>query len=150
MIGGWSLVSENITKTNNNERDRLRRHGDLLGIVIWVFWALVITILIHTQINSDETNRYYSSQIFSWLIFGPLIVFMFVGRLMFSNGSDDLSKSLMNKKNFAISLASFIGWALLVEILVVSNITIYTMLILAGGWIIALILLTLNNKSWRF
>jgi hypothetical protein len=144
------LVNDGISKTNNTELNRIRRHGDLLGIVLWVVWVLVVGFLIHTQITSDQTDRYYTSQIFSWLIYGPLIVFMFIGRLMFSNDFEHDSRRQMDKKNFAISFASFIGWALLIEILAFANVEIYTVLMVAGGWIIALILLTLYNKSWRF
>jgi hypothetical protein len=88
--------------------------GDVVGIIIWIAWIILMMILISIVNTSKETDRFLMSPLAIWLIFGTLLVFLTLGRKLFP--MDRSSEAIKrNWKNLFFSLLLFVGWSIVLS-----------------------------------
>ncbi len=93
------------TKINNDEKISY-----VFGAFLFMLWGIIVSLLIKSQISSEQSSIFFSNQIFSWIIYGPVFIFCILGHyILYSRNKDELARK-KDIKNIVLSLVCFGGW----------------------------------------
>ena len=129
---------------------RSQHDGNIIGMLfLWCPWIIISSLLLSATKVDEQTNELFSAPMFTWLIFGPLLVFMFIGRFIaFNRNMDDAWGT--NLANLKISLLIFISWFAIGSLLYLGGIFLPNLENLVVGLIFCYAALVYFNEKWNF
>lgn len=131
---------------------RHERHGTFVGILLWIIWIVAAIILnmiiISPMAIVDEASSELLFPLLQWLVFGPLYIFIFLGRHLVRFNYKIASGSLSNKANVVISLTSYVAWAVVLLVWDFFEEDLSMILAIVLGWIFTYLILLVSNRRW--
>ena len=95
-------------------RTAQEREANLVGWLLWVAWIVAVTVASNLLITDEATAEVVRSPFIQWLTFGPLLVFIFLGRRLMRFETKMASGSLSNISNAVTSATAFMAWGLVI------------------------------------
>lgn len=126
-----------------------QREADLVGILMWVVWFVMLNGMFFFMFNDQGTNDLILSPLFYWVTIGPMFAFMFLGRRVMKPETSAPPGSPSDMGNFATSVISVLAWGL---VLLVWDIFYGADRIIGVslGLVLILLLLMATNRRWNF
>ncbi|HIH77104.1 MAG TPA: hypothetical protein HA343_07335 [Methanomassiliicoccales archaeon] len=126
-----------------------QREADLVGILMWVVWFVILNGMFFFMFNDEGTNDLILSPLFYWVTIGPMFAFMFLGRRVMKPEMSAPPGSPSDMSNFATSVISVLAWGL---VLLVWDIFYGADRIIGVslGLVLILLLLMATNRRWNF
>ncbi|MBN1109554.1 MAG: hypothetical protein JXA45_02215, partial [Methanomassiliicoccales archaeon] len=138
-----------------SKRGKTTRHerlGSIVGVLLWIIWIVVAIILDMTIIGPvaivDEASSELLSSLLQWLVYGPLVIFIFLGRHLVRFNYKMASGSLSNKANTVISLTSYVAWTVVLLVWDFFEENPSMILVIVLGWLFTYLMLVVSNRRW--
>jgi hypothetical protein len=129
-------------KINNDERISY-----IFGVFLFLLWGIIVSLLIRSQISSEQSSIFFSNQIFSWIIYGPLVTFVILGHyILYSRNRDELARK-KDIKNIVLSLVCFGAWLIVNIICWLIQIDIPLLVNVLIGYILVIAIYLIFNRS---
>jgi len=130
------------TKINNDERICY-----IFGVFLFLLWGIIVSLLIRSQISSEQSSIFFSNQIFSWIVYGPLVTFVILGHyILYSRNRDELARK-KDIINIVLSLVCFGAWLIVNIICWLIQIDIPLLVNVLIGYILVIAIYLIFNKS---
>jgi len=123
-----------------------RGRVNLVGTIIFIAWVIVMTFIFDLIVPNNDYNGVFSNQEVTWVIVGPLVFFIFAGRLLISKISGSVNKSC-DVVNAKISLGAFVLWLIFLVVASAFGVQLYMIVNIFVGYAISLSALILYNKT---
>jgi len=123
-----------------------RGRVNLVGAIIFIAWVIVMTVIFDLIVPNNDYNGVFSNQEVTWLIVGPLVFFVYAGRLLISKISASVNNSC-DMVNVKISLGAFALWLIFLVIASAFGVQLYMIVNIFVGYAISLSALILYNKT---
>lgn len=113
-LSGTGLREMGHLARGRGRRTAQERTANLVGVLLWVAWVVLVIVASSVLITDEGTAETVRSPFFQWLTFGPLLVFMFLGRRLMRFETKMASGSLSNMSNAVTSATAFMAWGLVI------------------------------------
>ncbi|NLX47595.1 MAG: hypothetical protein GXY70_05465 [Euryarchaeota archaeon] len=126
-----------------------QREADLVGIMMWVAWFVILNGASLFMFNDKWTNLLVLSPLFYWVTTGPMLAFVFLGRRVMKSDTSARPGSPSDMSNFATSVISVLIWG---SVLIAWDIFFgvdRTIGVCLGLAFITLLLMA-TNRRWNF
>lgn len=96
-------MNVNVNKTD--------RKASLVGVLAFAAWGIIVSYLLNAIFFHESAETVYSDPLMVWVIFGPLLAFVYLGNVLLSGKVNEAERRVYARA-VAVCLAAFFLWAI--------------------------------------